>query len=117
MKTSEQIRNRRVNGRLFTEPANKFRMYGCSIVALRLPVLNQILCVDRQSDVLLHAQDYGSFSGKMPILQAKYLMKELHLKIVTEITYAFGYHGEREWIYSKGILMLRNIWTPCTHQL
>jgi hypothetical protein len=50
METSEPVRDGRVSERLFTELGHKFCRYGCSIVALELPIRNQTLCVDHPND-------------------------------------------------------------------
>jgi hypothetical protein len=52
MKTSELDRPWRVSGRRFTEPGNKFRMYGYNIMVHGLPANNEALCVDHESDIL-----------------------------------------------------------------
>jgi hypothetical protein len=82
METSEPVRSWQRSGRLLIEQGHKFRIYGCRIVALGLPVRNKTICVDHQNNVFLDMHDDRFlFSGKMTILNVKCLMNELHLKI------------------------------------
>jgi hypothetical protein len=59
-------------------------MYGCSLVALGLPVCQPTFCVDHQNEVFLNVHDDRfDFSGKMPILHAECQRRELLLKTET----------------------------------
>jgi hypothetical protein len=53
-----------------------------------------------------------SFFWKDAFFHAEYLMNELCLKKVLEVTDARSYHAKKERIHSKGILMLNGNQTP-----